>query len=99
MISKTVKHLYHRYTPLSRYQVVNQLKERTTVMTENIKKDLQTFIALTHNGWTSCATESYSTVTGHFITHNREIRSVVLQTLQIQGSHTSENIAGGLKGT
>lgn len=69
-------------------------------MTENIKRDLpSTFIALTHDGWTSCATESYSTVTGHFITDDWELRSVVLQTSQIQGSHTSEKIAEGLKGT
>ena len=36
---------------------------------EKIKADLQHChdIAITHDGWTSCNTESYSTVTGHYI--------------------------------
>jgi hypothetical protein len=56
------------------------------------------FVAITHDGWTSCATQSYDTITVHFINANWELRSAVLQTRKVEGSHTAENIAAKLKG-
>ena len=70
-------------------------------MTENVARDLPSeseSVAITHDGWSSCATESYSTVTGHFISRAWELRSVVLHTQHVQGSHTGERIADGLRG-
>ena len=68
-------------------------------MTENVARDLGgESMTITHDGWSSCATESYSTVTGHFISRAWELRSVVLHTQHVQGSHTGERIADGLRG-
>ncbi|WAR24256.1 hypothetical protein MAR_037925 [Mya arenaria] len=45
----------------------------------------------------SCATQSYDTVTDHFINQDWEMLNAVLQTSQVEGSHTGENIAEILK--
>lgn len=69
-------------------------------MAEKVARDLPSksgSIAITHEGWSSCTTESYSTVTAHFITSVLELQSVFLHTHQVQESHTSEKIADGLK--
>lgn len=69
-------------------------------MTEKVPRHLlpkNGSIAITHDGWSSCATESYSTMTAHFITSALELRPVVLHTHQVLASHTSEKIADGLK--
>lgn len=55
--------------------------------------------AITHDGWTIANTESYNTVTGHFITPEWELKSVVLETKKVEGSHTAENIASSLRET
>ena len=55
--------------------------------------------AITHDGWTSANTESYNTVTGHFINPEWELKSVVLETTKVEGSHTAENIASSLRET
>ena len=54
-------------------------------------------IAITHDGWTSCNTESYSTITGHYIDQDWNFKSVSLCTEKVVGSHTSENIASHLQ--
>lgn len=51
-------------------------------------------VAITHDSWTSINTESYDTVTAHYITDEWEMKSKVLDTKKVEGSHTSENIAG-----
>lgn len=94
--------LYHsRYTPPSQYDIKKSLERKEAAMVEKLKCDLPPvggFVAITHDGWTSCATESYDTITAHFINQNWELRSAVLQTIKVEGSHTSENIAERLKG-
>ncbi|XP_034034592.1 zinc finger BED domain-containing protein 1-like [Thalassophryne amazonica] len=50
-------------------------------------------VALTTDRWTSRGTESYITVTAHYITENWEMRSPVLQTRPLYESHTSSNLA------
>jgi hypothetical protein len=93
-------HIY-RYEPPTQHGIFKLMKEKKKTMTEKVVKDLPSqsgSMAITHDGWSSCATESYSTVTGHFITSDWELRSVVLHTAHVQGSHTSEKIADGLKG-
>ncbi|CAG2219590.1 unnamed protein product [Mytilus edulis] len=54
-------------------------------------------VSITHDGWTSCNTESYIYVTAHFITNQWELVNAVLQTKKVEGSHTGENIANALK--
>jgi hypothetical protein len=63
-----------------------------------LKKELEgvSDVAITHDGWTSINTESYGTVTGHYITEDWVLKSVVLETKRIEGSHTGENIKNHL---
>jgi hypothetical protein len=71
------------------------LQKNQDKMEKEMKKDLKTIddVALTHDSWTSLATESYSCFTGHFISNDWQMRSVVMQTLKIEGQHTAVNIA------
>ncbi len=50
-------------------------------------------VALTTDGWTSRGTESYVTITAHFITADWEMRSPVLQTRPLYESHTGTHLA------
>lgn len=50
-------------------------------------------LALTTDGWSSLATESYVTVTAHFIDANWELRNVVLDTSELQAAHTATNVS------
>ncbi len=54
-------------------------------------------VAITTDGWTSRACQSYITVMAHVITTEWEIKSFVLQTRQHFESHTGTNIAEVLK--
>lgn len=51
------------------------------------------FIAVTTDGWTSRAAQSYITITAHYIDDNFEIQNHTLQTRQLNSSHTAENLA------
>ena len=44
------------------------------------------------------ATESYDTVTAHFINRDWKLKSAVLHALKVTDSHTGEKIAEGLTG-
>ncbi len=50
-------------------------------------------VVLTTDGWTSRGTESYVTITAHFITADWEMRSPVLQTRPLYESHTGTHLA------
>ena len=50
------------------------------------------YCSITIDLWTSQATMGYVTVTCHFLTDDWELKSVVLDTVQIQDSYTAENI-------
>ena len=54
-------------------------------------------IALTTDGWTSRATQSYITITAHYLDEKWEMQNPVLQTLPIYDAHTSENLSNILK--
>ena len=54
-------------------------------------------IALTTDGWTSRATQSYETITAHFINDKWDMTNYVLQTRVLGEVHTSHNLAEGLK--
>ena len=58
---------------------------------KNILKD-PTGIAVTADDWTSMATESYMTLTGHFITEDWSLINVGLQTRHTPESHTAVNL-------
>ena len=54
-------------------------------------------IALTTNGWTSRATQSYETITAHFINDSWEIANYVLHIKVLGEAHTGHNLAEGHK--
>ena len=62
---------------------------------EVVEKELDgmTDVAITTDALTSLATESYVTVTCHFITKERQMGSVVLDTSELDEHHSAENLA------
>ena len=54
-------------------------------------------IALTTDGWTSRATQSYITITSHYVDNDFLMKSATLQTRHLGVSHTGENLAEVLK--
>lgn len=56
-------------------------------------------VAITTDAWTSCATDSYVTITVHYVNSDWELESNVLQTRVFNESHTGKNIGALLKET
>ncbi|KAE8277490.1 hypothetical protein D5F01_LYC24564 [Larimichthys crocea] len=54
-------------------------------------------VSITVDGWTSCATDSYITVTAHYVTEEWDLQSHVLQTRVFNASHTGANLAALLQ--
>ena len=54
-------------------------------------------MATTTDAWASCATDSYVTITVHYVTPDWELASHVLQTIVFNESHTGKNIGALLK--
>lgn len=85
-----------RYTPPSRKSVresvVPALYNRTRGIVEQELKAAHS-VALTTDSWTSRATESFLTVTAHFISTEWGMRTVVLQTRPLHEQHTSTHLA------
>jgi hypothetical protein len=63
---------------------------------ENLKSACH--ISLTTDGWTSKATQSYITITAHYIAQDWLLQSAVLQTRPLFESHTAENLSNVLNG-
>lgn len=59
-----------------------------------LKQDLkgQVAVALTCDAWTSTTTQSYLTVTGHYISEDWVLQHVVLGTKRMIGRHSGEHI-------
>ena len=53
-------------------------------------------VALTTDCWTSITKESYMTVTVHYVSEKQKMISRVLNTIQLEERHTSENFAAQL---
>ena len=51
---------------------------------------------VTTDGWTSLATQGYVTVTLHFIDKEWNLKSIVLETKELKGSHTAEHLKDAL---
>ena len=54
------------------------------------------YCSMTTDLWTSCTTMGFITITCHFITNTWELKSLVLETIHVNASHTAENIASAL---
>uniref|UniRef100_A0A671PSY3 BED-type domain-containing protein n=1 Tax=Sinocyclocheilus anshuiensis TaxID=1608454 RepID=A0A671PSY3_9TELE len=71
--------------------IPNLYQSTKTTVLESLKKAGK--IALTCDAWTSVATDSYITVTAHYISDDWRLLSHVLQTRAVYESHTGANIA------
>ncbi|XP_033755872.1 zinc finger BED domain-containing protein 1-like [Pecten maximus] len=71
--------------------VIPKLYEETKETVTKCLKEAD-FVALTTDAWTSRATQSYNTITAHFIL-NWEIQSVVLRTRVMHESHIAQHLA------
>ncbi|KAL1279226.1 hypothetical protein QQF64_025899 [Cirrhinus molitorella] len=62
---------------------------------ENVKSALESAarVALTCDSWTSRATESYVTITAHFIDDRWKMNAYILQTRAMHESHTGAHMA------
>lgn len=94
-VVKLVHELEPRYdipcrTHFSEKVIPKLYDETKSKVSEDLKQ--ASFIALTTYSWTSRATQSYNTVTAHFI-HDWEMKSCVLQTTTMDKSHTAENLS------
>ena len=84
-----------RYTPISSTTLTARVKELHQTSKATLKDQVQGLnVAITHDSWTSRATESFDTVTVHFVDGDWHLQGYVLQTEKVEGSHTAENIAG-----
>ncbi|CAH1114768.1 unnamed protein product [Psylliodes chrysocephalus] len=70
--------------------VYNKLKEQLKVILAEVK-----FISITSDIWTSPSNEGILTLTCHFIEDNT-LRSAVLKTTQLMGSHTGAQISDAI---
>ena len=74
---------------------LRQLYNETATKLKGIINDVDS-CAITHDGWTSIATESFGTVTLHYIDSNWDLFNVVLQTRKVVGRHTADAIQSQL---
>ena len=88
-----------RYTPPTRKTISAQIiPSWHNIEKENLRASLEnvTAVGLTSDGWTSRSTDPYLTITAHYIDKTGSdwtLKSKVLQTEIIVGSHTGENLA------
>ena len=77
---------------------MRMLPEAYNQKVEEMKKEISqvSHVALTNDLWTSRTTESYITITCHFLSATWQLRSLVLETLKFNLSHTAEHIADAL---
>ena len=94
-----VQLLDSRYLLPSRRTLMRQLPELHSKRVCEIKQELSSTPceALTNDIWTSTTTQSYLTLTYHFITSSWEMKSLVLETFDFCNNHTADNIAEALQ--
>lgn len=93
------KTLEPRYDPPCAKTLKKSLELDYNLTAEQLRNEIRSCdsVAITHDSWTSIATESYETVTCHYITQEWEIKSRVLTTSKVHGSHNAEAIVQCLR--
>ena len=88
-----------RYLLPSRRTLTRQLPELYSKRVCEIKQELSSIprVALTSDISISTTTQSYLTLTCHFITTSWEMKSLVLETFDFCNDHTADNIAEALQ--
>lgn len=74
--------------PMQYEEIYNKCRQ----LTENIKS-----VVLTTDCWTSRNTENYLAVTAHFLSETFELKTLLLECVSFNESHTSANLAKELK--
>ncbi|XP_060798149.1 E3 SUMO-protein ligase ZBED1-like isoform X2 [Neoarius graeffei] len=95
-----VKTMEPRYKVPSRQHFAERcVPEMYNKIKDKVKQELflAERVAITTNAWTSCATNSYVTITAHHISPDWELQNHVLQTRIFNDSHTGRNIGALLK--
>ena len=83
----------------SRQTVTRRIEARFVEKKGNLKRQLATskFVAITTDCWTALTTESYVTITCHYLSEDWQIKSCVLLTQSMSERHTAENLSAKLK--
>ena len=90
-----------RYIPPDRKAITNHyLPDLYVKQKERIAREMgqASYFAVTTNGWTSRANESYLSLTVHYIDKEWKLQSHLLETRHCPESHTGENLATELEG-
>ena len=84
-----------RYKMPTRSTVTSRLKKRYDSMRLQVTQLLLLiqFCAITHDSWTSIATQSFCAVTIHFLSSDWKMINLCLETKQLPEKHTAENLA------
>ena len=87
-----------KYQLPSRRSLMRKIPAKYDVVRQEIKDELNhaSAVCLTTDIWTSRISQSYMTVTCHFIDNSWQPKSYVLETFHLSVSHTAENIASEL---
>ncbi|XP_075325281.1 E3 SUMO-protein ligase ZBED1-like [Odontesthes bonariensis] len=82
----------------SRKTFTNRLEQQYAEKKAELKEKLASAdVALTTDCWTALTTESYITVTCHYIEEDWQVKSAVLLTESFSDKHTADNLAEKLK--
>ncbi|XP_055035972.2 E3 SUMO-protein ligase ZBED1-like [Misgurnus anguillicaudatus] len=86
------------YNPPSRKTITARIELQYECKVSELKTTLGKveFVAITTDSWTSLTTESYVTITCHFIADSK-VKSYVLQTRALEERHSAANLAEHLK--
>ena len=84
-----------QYSVPSRQTIMRRAKRMYDEEKNRLQQELSKVlsVAVTTDAWTSLATDSYMTLTCHWIEENWKLRSTVLETVRVEGRHTAENLA------
>ena len=88
-----------KYIPPSRRSI---MKKHLPDLFEASKQELRDLLAtiehcsITTDLWTSRATMRFLTLSCHFLTSDWELKSVILETVQVDVGHTTDNLASTL---
>jgi len=66
--------------------------EADKIKIKAILKDLPGRVSFTMDCWTSPSTKSFLSITAHFIDKEWKLRNVIIDFIQMQDSHTGDNI-------
>ena len=96
-----IKVLEPRYQMPARKTILSHFNKSYNCLVADLKSELSDSpnTAFTHDIWSSLNTQSYGTVTVHFVSKQWALSSKVLETKLFPGSHTAEAISKSLKDT